>query len=203
MYLTKFYGGRVNKVPHYILWGEWLIKYLTTFFYYLLFFFLQCGLRAHTSVSLADPYQWIRYSPTEQPLPLDLVHYTEHVAVHTAPTRLAWGDVAVDNHIAPTGLAWGDVAVDNHIAPTGLALGDVAVHNHTAPIGLAWGDVAVHNHTAPTGLAWGDVAVDYHTAPAGLAWGDVAVDNHTAPRMMQLHLKVSKCDQFGSVWTSW
>ena len=30
-----------------------------------------------------------------------------------------------------------------------------------------------------------------------LAWGDVAVDNHTAPRMVQVHLKKSKCDQFG------
>ena len=31
-----------------------------------------------------------------------------------------------------------------------------------------------------------------------LAWGDVAVDNHTNPRMIQFHLKVSKCDQFGA-----
>ena len=31
-----------------------------------------------------------------------------------------------------------------------------------------------------------------------LAWGDVAVDNHTAPTMVQVHLKKSKCDQFGS-----
>ena len=30
-----------------------------------------------------------------------------------------------------------------------------------------------------------------------LAWGDVAVDSHNAPRMMQIHLKQSKCDQFG------
>ena len=30
-----------------------------------------------------------------------------------------------------------------------------------------------------------------------LAWGDVAVDNHTNPRMVQLHLKCSKSDQFG------
>jgi hypothetical protein len=31
-----------------------------------------------------------------------------------------------------------------------------------------------------------------------LAWGDVAVDNHQLPRMVQVHLKLSKCDQFGS-----
>ena len=30
-----------------------------------------------------------------------------------------------------------------------------------------------------------------------LAWGDVAVDSHDAPRIMQIHLKKSKCDQFG------
>ena len=28
-------------------------------------------------------------------------------------------------------------------------------------------------------------------------WADVAVDSHTDPRMVQFHLKVSKCDQFG------
>ena len=33
---------------------------------------------------------------------------------------------------------------------------------------------------------------------ASLAWGDVAVDNHTAPRMVQIHLKRSKCDQAGA-----
>jgi hypothetical protein len=32
----------------------------------------------------------------------------------------------------------------------------------------------------------------------GLAWGDVAVDSHTHPTMIQFHLKVSKCDQFGA-----
>ena len=32
----------------------------------------------------------------------------------------------------------------------------------------------------------------------GLAWGDVALDSHESPRMIQFHLKVSKCDQFGS-----
>ena len=31
-----------------------------------------------------------------------------------------------------------------------------------------------------------------------LAWGDVAVDSHSHPRMIQFHLKVSKCDQFGA-----
>ena len=30
-----------------------------------------------------------------------------------------------------------------------------------------------------------------------LAWGDVAVDDRTNPRMIQIHLKTSKCDQFG------
>ena len=30
-----------------------------------------------------------------------------------------------------------------------------------------------------------------------LAWGDVAADSHVAPRMLQIHLKKSKCDQFG------
>ncbi len=30
-----------------------------------------------------------------------------------------------------------------------------------------------------------------------LSWGDVAVDNHTAPSTVQMHLKQSKCDQFG------
>ena len=31
-----------------------------------------------------------------------------------------------------------------------------------------------------------------------LAWGDVAVYNHSTPRMVQFHVKVSKCDQFGA-----
>lgn len=31
-----------------------------------------------------------------------------------------------------------------------------------------------------------------------LSWGDVSVDSHTNPQMIQFHLKVSKCDQFGS-----
>lgn len=30
-----------------------------------------------------------------------------------------------------------------------------------------------------------------------LSWGDDAVDNHTNPRMVQIHLRQSKCDQFG------
>ena len=32
----------------------------------------------------------------------------------------------------------------------------------------------------------------------GLAWGDVALDNQAAPKMVQFHLKRSKCDQFGA-----
>ena len=31
-----------------------------------------------------------------------------------------------------------------------------------------------------------------------LSWGDVAVDNRSAPSMIQIHLKKSKCDQYGS-----
>ena len=31
-----------------------------------------------------------------------------------------------------------------------------------------------------------------------LSWGDVAVDSHTSPRMIQIHLKKSKCDQVGA-----
>ena len=38
-----------------------------------------------------------------------------------------------------------------------------------------------------------------HFNPAtSLAWGDVAADSHTNPTMIQFHLKVSKCDQFGT-----
>ena len=40
-------------------------------------------------------------------------------------------------------------------------------------------------------------ATSYNPA-TGLAWGDVAVDSHTNPQMIKFHLKVSKCDQFGS-----
>ena len=39
--------------------------------------------------------------------------------------------------------------------------------------------------------------VSYNPA-TGLAWGDVAVDSHVNPQMIKFHLKVSKCDQFGS-----
>ena len=31
-----------------------------------------------------------------------------------------------------------------------------------------------------------------------MSWGDIAVDSQTAPFMIQFHLKVSKCDQFGA-----
>ena len=30
-----------------------------------------------------------------------------------------------------------------------------------------------------------------------LSWGDVAVDSHSSPSIVQIHLKQSKCDQFG------
>jgi len=30
-----------------------------------------------------------------------------------------------------------------------------------------------------------------------LAWGDVAVDSRSNPQMVQIHLKMLKCDQFG------
>lgn len=32
----------------------------------------------------------------------------------------------------------------------------------------------------------------------GINWEDVSVDNHSAPTMFQIHLKKSKCDQFGA-----
>ena len=32
-----------------------------------------------------------------------------------------------------------------------------------------------------------------------LSWGDVAVDSRSAPTMVKVHLKRSKCDQFGIV----
>lgn len=32
----------------------------------------------------------------------------------------------------------------------------------------------------------------------GVIWGDVSVDSHSAPAMFQIHLKKSKCDQFGA-----
>ena len=31
-----------------------------------------------------------------------------------------------------------------------------------------------------------------------LSWGDIAVDNHDSPSLVQVHLKQSKCDQFGN-----
>ncbi len=31
-----------------------------------------------------------------------------------------------------------------------------------------------------------------------LSWGDVAINSHLAPTMVQIHLKKSKCDQFGA-----
>ena len=30
-----------------------------------------------------------------------------------------------------------------------------------------------------------------------LSWGDVTIDSHTSPSMIQIHLKISKCDQVG------
>ena len=40
-------------------------------------------------------------------------------------------------------------------------------------------------------------ASSFHPAKS-LTWGDIATDGHTNPTMVQFHLKVSKCDQFGS-----
>ena len=39
-------------------------------------------------------------------------------------------------------------------------------------------------------------AVQYDSS-VNLAWGDVAVDNRLSPSMVRIHLKRSKCDQFG------
>jgi len=41
-------------------------------------------------------------------------------------------------------------------------------------------------------------AVGSFDPATGLAWGDVALGNHQHPRMAQIHLKKSKCNQFGS-----
>ena len=41
-----------------------------------------------------------------------------------------------------------------------------------------------------------DTADEYDLA-VHLSWGDVAVDNRTSPSMVKVHLKRSKCDQFG------
>ena len=42
-----------------------------------------------------------------------------------------------------------------------------------------------------------DSASSFHPT-RNLAWGDVATDNSVTPTMIQFHLKVSKCDQFGA-----
>ena len=42
-----------------------------------------------------------------------------------------------------------------------------------------------------------DSTSSFHPAKS-LSWGDVATDSYTNPTMVQFHLKVSKCDQFGS-----
>ena len=35
-------------------------------------------------------------------------------------------------------------------------------------------------------------------SPNPLLWGDVAINNHSCPSMVQIHLRRSKCDQFGA-----
>ena len=40
-------------------------------------------------------------------------------------------------------------------------------------------------------------AADTYRQTSSLAWGDVAVDSITSPSMVKVHLKRSKCDQFG------
>ena len=42
-----------------------------------------------------------------------------------------------------------------------------------------------------------DSGVSFNAA-VHLAWGDIAVDNQAAPTMVRVHLKKSKCDQFGA-----
>jgi len=42
------------------------------------------------------------------------------------------------------------------------------------------------------------VSVKSYNPALGLAWGDVALDNQESLRMVQFHLKQSKCDQFGA-----
>ena len=44
----------------------------------------------------------------------------------------------------------------------------------------------------------GELLLETTTSTTGITWGDVAVDSHSAPRMIQIHLKTSKCDQFGA-----
>ena len=41
-------------------------------------------------------------------------------------------------------------------------------------------------------------AKDAFNLAVNLAWGDVAVDNNENPQMIRIHLKKSKCDQFGA-----
>ena len=41
-------------------------------------------------------------------------------------------------------------------------------------------------------------SVDQYHQSSSLSWGDVAVDNATSPSMLRVHLKRSKCDQFGN-----
>ena len=41
-------------------------------------------------------------------------------------------------------------------------------------------------------------SADSFNPATSLTWGDVAVDSQTAPRMVQIHLKKSKCNQFGT-----
>ena len=41
-------------------------------------------------------------------------------------------------------------------------------------------------------------SISSYNPVTNLSWGDVSVDSHTNPQMIQFHVKVSKCDQFGS-----
>ena len=40
-------------------------------------------------------------------------------------------------------------------------------------------------------------AADQYRQTSSLSWGDVAVDSITSPTILRVHLKRSKCDQFG------
>ena len=44
----------------------------------------------------------------------------------------------------------------------------------------------------------GELLLDAPSQFNPATWGDVAVDSHTNPSMVQFHLKISKCHQFGS-----
>lgn len=44
----------------------------------------------------------------------------------------------------------------------------------------------------------GELLPENATSNSGIVWGDVAIDSHSAPRMVQIHLRTSKCDQFGA-----